>query len=71
MSVTSAVWTSWTMASDEGLRKRVNRSRSDLRKRFESADLDSNVGDGLIENIPWQGYRLRPDFVDVRIKRDD
>jgi hypothetical protein len=59
------------LSSDEGLRKRVNRSRSDLRRRFESADLDSNVCDGLIENIPWHGYRLRPDFVDVRIKRDD
>jgi DNA-binding winged helix-turn-helix (wHTH) protein len=53
------------LASDESLRKRVNRSRSDLRKRFDSAGLDPDVGDDLIENIPWQGYRLRPDLVDV------
>jgi 7-cyano-7-deazaguanine synthase in queuosine biosynthesis len=59
------------LASDESLRKRVNRSRSDLRKRFDSAGLDPDVGDDLIENIPWQGYRLRPDLVDVRIKRDN
>jgi hypothetical protein len=59
------------LTSDEGLRKRVNRSRSDLRRRFESAGLGPDVGDDLIENIPWHGYRLRPDLVDVRIKRHD
>jgi 7-cyano-7-deazaguanine synthase in queuosine biosynthesis len=59
------------LSSDEGLRKRISRARSDLRRRLESAGFDPDVGDDLIENIPWQGYRLRPDLVDVRIKGDN
>ncbi len=52
--------------SDESVRRRVNRARTVLRQRFVSCGMDSDLGEGLIENIPWQGYRLTPDRVTVR-----
>jgi hypothetical protein len=51
------------------LRRRVNRARRDLEKRFASAGLDATQGAALIENIPWHGYRLAPDRVTVRKTR--
>ncbi|KRS13558.1 hypothetical protein XM53_06690 [Roseovarius atlanticus] len=54
------------LASDEALRRRVMRARSYLRQRFASSGLDEALGGELIENNPWQGYRLAPDRVIVR-----
>lgn len=59
------------LSSDEALRKRVKRTRSDLRYRFESAGIDPSVAGELIENLPWHGYRLRPELVDVRVQPAD
>ncbi|WP_245626779.1 7-cyano-7-deazaguanine synthase [Aestuariivita boseongensis] len=56
------------LASDEALRQRVNRARKALGRLFEAAGLDADQGAGLIENIPWHGYRLNPTLVTVRIK---
>jgi hypothetical protein len=54
--------------NDESLRRQISRMRGDLRKRFASADLDLGEDFEIIENIPWSGYRLAPDRVDVRRK---
>ncbi len=42
-----------------------------LGKKFASAGKDANLGKDLIENLPGKGYRLAPDRVTVRMKRDD
>lgn len=51
---------------EEAVRQSVSRTRTVLGKKFKSAGLASTDGKGLIENLPWQGYRLRPDSVRVR-----
>lgn len=51
---------------DEAVRQRVNRARSVLKKRFKSCGLDPTLGDELVENVQWKGYRLAPDRVTVR-----
>lgn len=56
-----------SLDSDEGVRQAVNRARNDLAKKFTSAGLDPERGKGLVENLPWQGYRLAPDIVEVRM----
>lgn len=53
---------------DEALRKRVSRARLHLAKLCASAGLDPEVGRNLIESFPWNGYRLRPDEVEVRVE---
>lgn len=55
---------------DAAVRQKVSRARSELRRKFESAGLDGTNGEELIENIPWHGYRLRPDRVVVRAIKD-
>ena len=52
--------------SEEAVRKQVNRTRTELGKLLGSAGLDADTGRELIENHPWQGYRLRPEAVEVR-----
>lgn len=54
------------LASDESLRKTIKRARRNIKARCESLNLDTNKSAELIENIPWQGYRLNPLIVDVR-----
>ena len=56
------------LGSGEALRRRVNRARNTLGRLFEAAGLDADQGKDLIENIPWQGYRLNPTLVIVRVK---
>lgn len=59
------------LAGDAGLqdeaavRQGVSRTRTLLGTKFASAGFDPKDGKGLIENIPWSGYRLRPDRVRV------
>jgi hypothetical protein len=53
--------------SEEMVRQSVNRTRKLLGERFGSAGFNPEDGKDLIENIPWNGYRLRPDRVQVRI----
>ncbi|SPH24387.1 7-cyano-7-deazaguanine synthase [Defluviimonas aquaemixtae] len=55
------------VASDEHVRKSVMRARTLLAKRFASAQLDPELGRGVIENNPWRGYRLDPQLVAVRL----
>lgn len=52
---------------DEAVRQRVGRSRGLLSKEFVSAGLERQDGRDLIENLPWNGYRLNPTRVRVRI----
>jgi 7-cyano-7-deazaguanine synthase in queuosine biosynthesis len=54
------------LQDDAAVRQSVNRTRTLLSKKFASAGFDSEGGKNLIENIPWSGYRLRPDRVRVR-----
>lgn len=54
------------LESEEAVRRRIMRARTDLAQRFSSAGMDEELGKELIENIPWQGYRLAPDRVTVR-----
>lgn len=54
------------LASEETFRKRINRARTLLKNKFSSSGLDPVLGENLIENIPWSGYRLSPDLVTVR-----
>lgn len=54
------------LESDETLRRRISRARKDLARRFASTGLENTYPDDLIENHPWQGYRLAPDRVIVQ-----
>jgi 7-cyano-7-deazaguanine synthase in queuosine biosynthesis len=54
--------------SGEAVRRKVSNARKSLLQKFQSAGLDSKFADGLIENIPWHGYRLAPDRVVVRVR---
>jgi len=56
--------------SEEGLRQAVTRARGQLHKKLESAGRDGERGAAIIENIPWQGYRLASDRVLVRQRGD-
>jgi hypothetical protein len=60
-----ALMKEWGLANEEGVRKRVARLRSDLRRKFESAQLHKLYGIELIENFPWDGYRLNPDIARI------
>jgi hypothetical protein len=54
--------------SEEGaVRKRINRARGQLGRKFGSAGRDPDHGRRIIENIPWNGYRLDPERVTVRM----
>ncbi len=55
------------LESDEGVRQRVARSRTELVKKFRSAGLDPEPAGEIIENLPGQGYRLNPLMVEVRM----
>jgi hypothetical protein len=56
--------------TDEGnVRRCISRSRTTLRKQFASAGYDGKQAEELIENLPWFGYRLKPEWVEVRIKK--
>jgi 7-cyano-7-deazaguanine synthase in queuosine biosynthesis len=57
------------LESDEGVRQRVTRARTELAKRFASAGLDPNAGGEVIETVSGDGYRLAPDRVRVQKKR--
>ena len=54
------------LEGDEAVRRRVNRARKFLKERFASAKMDEQLGTEIIENIPWHGYRLKPDLVTVQ-----
>lgn len=58
------------LQDDAALRQSVSRTRTLLGVKFDSAGLDAEDGRNLIENIPWSGYRLRPDRVRVRYLAD-
>lgn len=55
---------------DDMVRQAVSRARRDLQRRLESAGRDGKLGEDLIENVPWHGYRLAPDRVQVRMEKD-
>lgn len=55
------------LESDEGVRQRLNRSRTELGKKFLSAGLDPEQGKAILENLPGYGYRLNPLLVVVRM----
>lgn len=57
-------------ASEEAVRQAVNRARIELRKRFTSAGRDGAKGAEIVENVHWHGYRLAPDRVVVRARKD-
>jgi len=57
--------------AEDMVRQTVSRTRNLLGTKFTSAGLDPEDGNNLIENIPWHGYRLRPDRVRVRILADN
>ncbi|MEM9476713.1 MAG: hypothetical protein AAGA71_15565 [Pseudomonadota bacterium] len=52
---------------EASVRQCVSRSRGLLGKKFASAKLERQDGRDLIENLPWNGYRLNPTRVRVRI----
>ncbi len=52
--------------SPASVRQNINRTRTQIGKKFISAGLDPETGQEIIENLPWKGYRLRPDRVRVR-----
>ncbi|ABV94958.1 hypothetical protein Dshi_3225 [Dinoroseobacter shibae DFL 12 = DSM 16493] len=58
------------LESEEALRRRVLRARNALQKKFASSGLDADATREIIENVPWQGYRLAPDRVTVRRRVD-
>lgn len=52
---------------EAAVRQCVNRTRTLIGNKFASVGLDQEDGKNLIENLPWRGYRLRPELVRVRI----
>jgi len=58
------------LQDDAAVRQSVSRTRTLFGAKFDSAGLASEDGKNLIENIPWSGYRLRPDRVRVRYATD-
>ncbi|MCA1789836.1 MAG: 7-cyano-7-deazaguanine synthase [Thioalkalivibrio sp.] len=57
-------------SGEDMVRQAVKRARTDLRKKFISAGRNGAQGEDLIENIPWHGYRLAPDRVQVRLVQE-
>jgi hypothetical protein len=49
----------WGMADESSVRRRIKALRGD----FESAGAEDPE---IVENLPWQGYRLKPEAVTVR-----
>jgi hypothetical protein len=58
------------LEGEAAVRQSVSRTRTLLGTKFASAGLDPEEGKNLVENIPWSGYRLRPDRVRVRYVAD-
>ena len=56
---------------EAAVRQSVSRTRTLLGRKFASAGFDPDDGRDLLENLPWNGYRLRPDRVQVRILADN
>ncbi|WP_420857880.1 7-cyano-7-deazaguanine synthase [Marivivens marinus] len=54
------------LESDEAVRQRVNRAKLELKKKMASSGRDAQEADAIIENQPWEGYRLNPDRITVR-----
>lgn len=54
------------LQDEAAVRQSVSRTRTLLGTKFTSAGFDFEDGKNLIENIPWSGYRLRPDRVRVQ-----
>lgn len=52
------------LSGEEAVRKRIQNTRHEIAKILGAA---GRVPVEVIENIPWSGYRLSPDSVDVRI----
>lgn len=67
----SKLATRFNLANDEAVRKRINRARNFLEERFGSSGFDEQLGQDLIENVQWHGYRLRPELVTVQKIEDD
>ena len=59
----------FALGDDDAVRRRILRARALLKERFQSAGLDAEIGAALIENVQWQGYRLNPDLVTVRLAK--
>lgn len=53
---------------EDALRRSISRLRNTLRDKLASAGMHEESGLEFIENIPWNGYRLSPDRVQVRRK---
>ncbi len=54
--------------TDEVVRRRILTARRTIAKRFESAGLSVEKPQELIENLSWNGYRLAPERVVVRVR---
>lgn len=54
------------LEGDEPVRRRINRAKLELKKKMASSGRDAQEADVIIENQPWQGYRLNPDRITVR-----
>lgn len=54
------------LQDEAAVRQSVSRTRTLLGTKSASDALDPEDGKNRIENIPWSGYRLRPDRVRVR-----
>ncbi len=59
------------LQDEAAVRQSVSRTRTLLGAKFASAGFDPEDGKDLIENLPWKGYRLRPDRVRVRYFDDN
>lgn len=64
----SSLYNRLGLSNEEALRKSVYRTRSDIMRKLVSAGFKSELGELLIENLPWHGYRLCPDMVRVFMK---
>ncbi|MGC1497303.1 MAG: 7-cyano-7-deazaguanine synthase [Sulfitobacter sp.] len=61
------VATSMDSQDEAAVRQAISRTRNLLGNKFVSAGFNPEDGKALIESLPWKGYRLRPDLVQVRI----
>lgn len=52
------------LSGDEAVRKRIQNTRREIEKMLAAK---GRIPIEVIENIPWAGYRLNPDAVEVRV----
>ena len=55
----------WQLSGEEVVRRRITRARNSLAKMAAASGWPESDGAGIIETLPWKGYRLNPFLIRV------